>query len=519
MTLLLVDDEYLMVEALRKRIEERKIPELETILTAYSADQARKVYLDRPVDILVTDVAMPKEDGLSLVKWVKEQGFSSVNLLLTGHEDFDYARSAIQLQCFRYILKPVNFDELAGALRDAAARCLEQRAIAEERASAVAESDRIRQFWREMMSGSIHPDSGEIRNRLRQFHLPESYPEQDFCFTLLKVCPLHGNADDISQNLRASLLAEKIRELRPDFFITVSMRLGEYMLICPPPQGEDMMEILDRLLDSLTDSWPDNRYVFYNMNPMPGGAAYYIYELLQRCAASFIATRNAIIPEDDLPRMACPEPDPELPVERWSELLLSGRTMDISRELRSILFHEDRILTVRRLSYIYYDFLNMAFRVMAERHIGISHLTAHANVVEATSSPENLLRWAERIMAGVEQALRESVSSDSVIQEARNYILEHLSDPGLSRNIIADEIHISPDYLSFLFHRETGTVLSSYITRERIEASKKLLRTTQEPLQEIALAVGYADSTYFCKQFKKVTGQTPRTYRSSMKLR
>lgn len=519
MNLLLVDDEYLMVEAIRERIETLHMPELSAIRTAYSAEQARKIYEQEPVDILVTDVAMPREDGLSLVKWVKEQGYSSVNLLLTGHEDFDYAKSAIRLQCFRYILKPVDFHELADALADAVAYRREQQAAKADHDSAVAESDRIQQFWQEMMSGAIHPESGEITERLRTVHLPEAYPEQNFCFTLLRVRPLHGNADDITQNIRASLIADAVRDFSHGVITTVSMRLGEYMLICPPPKDNDIAAVLDHLLDCLSEKWPDNRFVFYTMNPMPGAAAYYIYELLQRCAASFLPTRSAILTEDELQHFAESESAPELPVERWGDWLQAGRTADITRELHSLLFHDRQVLTVRRLSYIYYDFLDMAFRVMAERHIGISQLTVHANVVEATASPEALLRWASRIMASVEQALQASVSSDSVIQEAKNYIQAHLEEPGLSRNSIAEEIHISPDYLSYLFHRETGTVLSSYITQERIEASKKLLRTTQEPLQNIAVAVGYADSTYFCKQFKKVTGQTPRAYRSSMKLR
>ncbi|WP_130837060.1 helix-turn-helix domain-containing protein [Lachnoclostridium sp. Marseille-P6806] len=515
MTLLLVDDEYLMVEAIRKRIEDLHIPELTEIRTAYSAEQAKRVYAAEPVDILVTDVAMPREDGLSLVKWVREQGSPSVNLLLTGHEDFVYAKSAIHLQCFRYILKPINVDELAEALRDAAALCRKQQE--EKNASASAVSDRIDRFWQEMLSGGLHPGSEDVNLRLAQIGLGEGYTAFDFCFTLLRVQPLRGDARDILQSVPASELHRVVRSVFQKQLHFVTLQLGSYILISDPAEEAGTLPLLDRTLELLTERWPDCRFVLYTMDSMPGGAAYYVCELLERCAASFIATENAVIAEDELQKLTRPVSDIALPTAKWADWLLAGRIDDILMELRAILLHEGRILSSRRLTCIYYDFLNMTFRVMAERHIGISTLSVHANIVETTSSAENLLHWASRILASVTQASAKSASSDSVIQAAKQYISQHLDDPDLSRNSIAGEIHISPDYLSYLFHRETGTVLSSYITEQRIEASKKLLRTTQEPLTDIALAVGYADSTYYCRQFRKVTGQTPGAYRSSMK--
>ena len=72
---------------------------------------------------------------------------------------------------------------------------------------------------------------------------------------------------------------------------------------------------------------------------------------------------------------------------------------------------------------------------------------------------------------------------------------------------------MSPDYLSYTFHQKSGTVLSAYITGERIDAAKRLLVTTDLSAQEIAERTGFSGVAYFHKQFKKVTGMTPNAYR------
>ena len=97
------------------------------------------------------------------------------------------------------------------------------------------------------------------------------------------------------------------------------------------------------------------------------------------------------------------------------------------------------------------------------------------------------------------------------------YIRTHLSECDLDRTNIADAVHVSPDYLSYLFHKESGKVLSSYINEERIALARKLLSATDKSLSEISEACGFANDTYFHKQFKKITGQTPSSYRSGFR--
>lgn len=78
---------------------------------------------------------------------------------------------------------------------------------------------------------------------------------------------------------------------------------------------------------------------------------------------------------------------------------------------------------------------------------------------------------------------------------------------------IADEVYLSPNYLAVLFKRETGDTVNEYVTRLRIEKAKELLHEPHRLVADISEAVGYKDSTYFAKLFKKATGSSPKEFR------
>lgn len=101
-----------------------------------------------------------------------------------------------------------------------------------------------------------------------------------------------------------------------------------------------------------------------------------------------------------------------------------------------------------------------------------------------------------------------------LLSTIKAYVQEHLDDPGLNRQRLADEIHINPDYMSDLFHKKAGVSLVSYINELRMRTAKRLLSTTTLSLQQIAARVGFSNSSYFHRQFKKSVGMTPQQYRT-----
>ena len=107
--------------------------------------------------------------------------------------------------------------------------------------------------------------------------------------------------------------------------------------------------------------------------------------------------------------------------------------------------------------------------------------------------------------------------SNPLIHDVENYIHSHISEE-ISRSDIAEYVHLSPEYLSTYFSRETGFTLSNYIKDVRVECAKGLLEKTNLPISTISENVGYETLAYFSSVFRQKTGFTPRAYRKMVKF-
>ena len=112
MNILVVDDEYYIVKNIIETTDWSALG-IEQAFPAYSASQAKRIFEgSQDIDILLTDIEMPRETGLQLVEWLHENDFHPIVLVLTGHQRFDYAQEALNLHIFSYLLKPIDPDQL-----------------------------------------------------------------------------------------------------------------------------------------------------------------------------------------------------------------------------------------------------------------------------------------------------------------------------------------------------------------------------------------------------------------------
>ena len=118
MNLLIVDDDRTISEGLSKRIN-RKAVRIDTIISAGSAEEARRVFAEQPVDITLCDIEMPNENGVSLIEWVRENHPETLCIFLTAHADFEYAQKGISLGVFEYVLQPAPVRAVEEVLRKA----------------------------------------------------------------------------------------------------------------------------------------------------------------------------------------------------------------------------------------------------------------------------------------------------------------------------------------------------------------------------------------------------------------
>lgn len=118
MNLLIVDDEIIAVKGILKGVHWDLLP-FEKVLSCTSVSEAKKIFQEETVDILLCDIEMPEGGGMELLSWVRECGYETECIFLTCHNEFSYAQRAVKLQGMDYLLKPVPYEELQEILREA----------------------------------------------------------------------------------------------------------------------------------------------------------------------------------------------------------------------------------------------------------------------------------------------------------------------------------------------------------------------------------------------------------------
>lgn len=176
-----------------------------------------------------------------------------------------------------------------------------------------------------------------------------------------------------------------------------------------------------------------------------------------------------------------------------------------------------------------FEVLNAMRAHEATRHVPVIVLTgqvltesemAHLNQGVATVlskgmfSPEETLSHLE---AALERHRKLSDEAQRLVRQAMAYIHEHYTEP-LSRASLAQHVAYSEDYLTFCFRKELGVTPITYLNRFRIQQAKRLLLETSKSITEIALAVGFSDSSYFSRLFRREVGQSPEAFRQASTL-
>lgn len=156
----------------------------------------------------------------------------------------------------------------------------------------------------------------------------------------------------------------------------------------------------------------------------------------------------------------------------------------------------------------------------------VIYLTGHASFDYATTAlrlgaVDYLLKPVEReaflealLKAAARLPKEETAPQGSLVERIQAYIRGNCEKP-MTRQEIAEKFYIHPDSMSRLFREQAGISFKEYVIKTRVERAKKKLCYTDESISRVAASVGYADTAYFAKHFKRETGMTPKEYRKN----
>lgn len=523
--LLIVDDELIAVEGLKSGVQWDAIG-ISKVLTAHSADQAKLVFGQERIDILLCDIEMPQATGLELLEWVRRHYPRTETIFLTCHADFGYAKQAIQLGSLDYLLKPIPYPDLEETIKRAI-RKLDQ----DNRNSEFSQYGKywvqyqpllVERFWLDILNQTIPSDAEAIRKAAEERNIPYTN-EMRFLPVLIHVRRWHKKITLRDEKIMEYAIRKSAEELILDELERgLLITLGDgYMLAMLNLESQ---AAVNEMLRAGCEQWIEacRTYFFAGVSCYIGETAHpdqlaYMFLRLRKLDENNVAHDQGVFSLQD-PQTLSPGGMPP-DIGMWSILLKEGAREPLLRAIED--YMEEQVasggLDFDRLNQLIQDFQQMVYYVMQVKGIQAHRLfgdndsiTLHA---AATRTSTDALSWMRHIVDKSIQSDADLDHTQSVTDKAKAYIHEHLAED-ISRDDIASHVYLNPDYLTRIFKKETGMSVSDYVLQQRLTLAAGLLAQSELPVSAIASKVGYANFSHFSRMFKKYLNLSPLEYRS-----
>ncbi len=503
--ILIADDEKQERQVIRFLLDKYQFPV--QITEASNGSEALKLLEKKAYDILLTDIKMPFVDGLVLAENVRERFPDMLIIFFSGYDDFDYVKQALSLHVVNYILKPINPEEFSRTISSVLAQLKER------------EEQRTRQkITQDFAQNHV---LYQIINRSCIDSLRQQYPHLDFCFVYnyhrLALIQMEKDFFGSSHSEEdTGFFPLDLKPLIPKDCDFINLNPAQNLLLFfgakhhrdwYAKQTESLIRQLQKLCGM--DCCAVVSEPFSRPEEIPDA-----YEEAERSLADCLFFRKS--PMADMTALKG-----EAPSSLEDDTLLKGIEKDIQlkdschlRQHITMLF--EKYETSASYSRIYIRFLCtsllklllgglegeplFSFDQLAERIYSFQQLSEIADTI-----------WevAEAVMASMEQGQQ---SSKHAIHLVKQYIYRHFNED-LCLDLLAEQVYLSPRYLSTMFIQETGCGINKFIKSVRMDRACDLLLHTNMKITDICRQVGYSNVSYFCKSFLEDYGATPEKFR------
>jgi len=514
-----VEDEIVTREGIRENVD-WKSNGFEFCGEASDGEIALPLLQTTRPDVLITDIRMPFMDGLQLCKIIRERMPSIKIIILSGHDEFEYAQKAIELGVTEYLLKPVTVNNINLSLQRIAALLDQERKeqkVFEDLQKQVDENqDALRErLLLKLVVGAISSTDAIGQGQL----LGLDIIARCYLVVILKA-ELEDRTEqfdyDEYRQIR-EIVAGRVRN-NPDIFL-LNKDWEEQVLVMKGGTPEYLEEERDLLLDSIQQDVKKTRYHLLIGTGAPQKRMTDIYRSFVEALAAIQNSSNANRPDID----AAVRNEELLGIDKAAvtNFLRSGVKDEIDKFFDETIrpLGDAALRSYLIKNYIVLDVIIAAAKSVKECGGDIEKVLPELNSIETIlvniNTIENLKEQVCQILMSV-LAFRDAQSQPRharLIQQAKDYIDQHYMEADLSLNEISALINLSPSHFSTVFSQETDQTFRDYLTAIRIQKAKELLRTTNLKSSDVSCQVGYNDPHYFSFVFKKNTGFSPSEFR------
>ena len=537
----LAEDEVIVRETIKRMIPWEDLG-FELVGEAADGEMALPLLLRQKPDLLITDIKMPFMDGLTLAKVAKKEIPGLKVVILSGYDDFNYAKLAINIGVEDYLLKPITKNALIERLTEIRSRYEHEKTQKEyyekfHREMQAYEKNSSRDFFEALVSGSM--DMMEIYRRSEKLGLDivaEAY--NVLIFTMNCEEDFSGQREGYSEWEAESLelLEEFFSEntsamlFRCNIFSYGVLIKGQKETIEENTRScvSEIQRIFDRKEQKrqwfVAAGEPVERLSQIQKSYYSASRAFsqrYLYDenILYYDEMASMEKKN--VTEDDstyLQKVDVNALNPAI-----LQKFLSNGLLEETENFVKDYFYAIGQEPLESLVFRNYVTLNVRFSVMSFlKEIGCDTRTLEQEdtedvLSESSKSLENAIAYAEKIISQA-IALRDQNSGNknrSILKTAVDFIDSHYMEEDMSLNKAANAANVSANHFSALFSQNMGQTFIEYLTNLRMNKAKEYLRCTSMRSSEIAGEIGYKDAHYFSYLFKKTQGMTPSDYRKA----
>ncbi|GIP46821.1 AraC family transcriptional regulator [Paenibacillus sp. J53TS2] len=526
MNLMIVEDEPRLRQALAYNIlwESHGI---DMIGTAANGLDALKLMERKKPDLMLIDVQMPGMDGLTLLRELKERGLLKKLMkiiILSGHDNFEFAQTALKHGVSRYLLKPAGEEEILEAVLEARRQL--QHELEQWRHQAALEKQWLSNlphlqnlFFLQWAGGKV--GHGEILSKCMDLQIPLRQEDRIAVAVMeLDPSPEQGEKAEI-QKFTLQILAKELLP-PPTWWIATDSDMNLMMVFVVGPETEvseamlrmnaDLSQLLSRIKEVL------HRTASAGISAGAGPLEHLVS--LYRQASHALQERvvyghDLIIPYRETAReYARPfaiQPNLE------KELEIAMETADEAKAMEALQGIWDEQVTKMETSDEFHEsvfFVHGLFtRMIQKRGWTIKQVLGDdARYIQnmsllstQTQTWAHMTRIVNRIVVYVKE--QRKANSHQVVKEILRLLNEEM-DQELTLHTVADRMYINSSYLSRLFKQEMGVAFSDYVLERKMERAKSLLQEGHK-VYDAARSVGYRDVSYFTKVFRKYWGVNP----------
>lgn len=485
-----------------------------------------------PPDIVITDIAMPIKNGLELIRSLQEHNISSKNIIISGYDEFDYAKTAIALGVTDYLLKPFMPEELISVFEKIIHDLDCQNSFHQNLSMLMKQADKNRFLNRSNILQSLLDGASLSQEEILQLEFPPETADTCYLTCLLSLMGtiwdfrLQEQLESFSKLIRTGYFSEELS------FYAVSLEPSKLALcFCSSMRDErcfleSIFKGVEKLSNSLTQYYDIIAY----------GSLGRVYHTLSGLRSSYedalLTWKEALHPEKRIRIFG--ERQQEEAVEpgdisghiKNTKSCIRGAVMNGNVSEASVLLQqlmnlyasisnkgsEYILISAGELMYgIAEDLERNGFGKVEKSYIPVFNQNMRSvSLLELHGSLEDYLEFCCRIVADNLSQNR----SEIAVHMVQNYLEEHLKDHTVSIESAAKTVHFSVSYLRQIFKEVTGESFNEYLIRKRMEKAGELLQNTSMKITDVAESCGYDNQRYFASSFKKYYGCTPTDFKS-----